>query len=125
MPHILSVLTGLNLKIGLIYSLITKMNTNNTINRRIRISISMFFYIAIWIFLFYSVHTIEDEYKDAAFAFGTLSIAGITFLPYFITYLSLCFENEGIARKDYLISLTIVILPIIIAFIDIKTGNLE
>jgi hypothetical protein len=103
----------------------TEILKSITIKRRIVVALTLALYLSIWSFLFYAAHTVTEGESDAAFGLGLILIAVLTFLPYFITYIILFAMNDGIKRKDYLIGLIIILLPVIFAIVDIKSGNLK
>jgi len=99
---------------------INNLNRQSVIRRTV-IALTLLFYFAVWVFLFCAVYSVSDEEADGAFAFGLLVISGGSFLIYFITYLTLFFVEKNKGRKDYLIALILILLPILIAVIDYNT----
>ncbi len=88
-------------------------------------SIILLFYILIWLFLFYAVHDRGPYDTGPVYMLFIICIMYFFSLPCLIIYSVLLYKNKTRTRKDYLAAVIITILPIVLLFIDIKSGNLK
>lgn len=93
------------------------------IKRRVSTTIFLALYFIWWSYCFYLFHRISDEpERSCGAANGMLVILiFLVFVIYFIITLILMVINKGQKRKDFAIALSLVILPLVIAIIDMKT----
>jgi hypothetical protein len=95
----------------------------STFIRRIIIAVTLLIYLALWSFLFYAAHTATEEESGPPLAVGLFITALSIFIPYFIIYASGLVVRRGQARRDFLVGLMVVLLPVIIAVIDFKSRD--
>ncbi len=93
------------------------------IKRRILTTIFLTFYFIWWIFCFHFFHSIDEDPRSSCGAANGMLVVLIllVFVIYSIITLTLMLLNKGQKRKDFAIALSLVILPFVIAIIDMKT----